>query len=182
MVAGAAGHNVEFLKVTDVLGGEVEVLKEHLAVPNPGRDAPAQGLGLLHDLLEHEVLIAALLRRVHLPVHLNNFLVHRLHQMVIALDAILGENGQLPILHVAHLAGVAENGGDVAGQEGAALSIAQDEGAVFAYGNQLVGAVVTQDAQSIGALNAVKHPAHGLEQVPLIEVLDELGDDLRVRL
>ena len=124
MPAGAAGDDVDFLQAADVVVAEVEVLKVHRPLPDPGEDAPAQGLGLLHDLLEHEVLVAALLRRVDLPVDMGDLLFDGLHQVVVALDAVPGEHRHLPVVHVAHLPGVAQDGGDVAGQEGAPLPVA----------------------------------------------------------
>ena len=182
MIAGAAGHDVDLADGADIVLAETEVLEIDLVVLDAGEDAPAQGLGLLHDLLEHEVLIAALLGGIDLPVHLADLLLDGLHQVVIALDAVPGEDGHLAVLHIAHLPGVADDGGDIAGQEVAAVAIAQDQGAVLAHGDELVGEVGAQDAQGIGPLDAAQDPAHGLQNVALVEILDELGHHLGVRL
>ena len=115
VVRGSAGHDVELVNTAQVVLCEGKVLQEHLSVPDPGEDGPAHGLRLLHDLLEHEVLVAALLCRVHLPVHVGDLLLHRLHEVVIALDAVLGQHRHLAVVHVPHLPGVADDGGDVTG-------------------------------------------------------------------
>ena len=75
---------------------------------------------------------------------------------------------------------MAQDGGDVAGDEAAPLPVAQDEGAVLADRHNLVGAVGAQDAQGVGPLDAAERPAHGGQQVPLVEILDELGHHLGV--
>ena len=90
VVAGAAGHDVDAVHSGQVLLAEGEVLKYHLPLTDAGGEAPAQGLGLLHDLLEHEVLIPALFGGVDLPVDGDGVLPDRLHQMVVALDALPG--------------------------------------------------------------------------------------------
>ncbi len=77
---------------------------------------------------------------------------------------------------------MAQDGGDVAGDEVAPLSVAQNEGAVLADRHDLAGAVGAQDAQGVGPLDAAEHPAHGGQDVPLIEVLNELGHHLGVGL
>ena len=153
MVAGAAGHDVDTVHCFDIVLAEGEVLKDRFPVPDAGGEAPAQGLGLLHDLLEHEVLVSALFGGIHLPVDGDNILVNGLHQMVIAPDALPCEDGQLSVLHVAHPSGVPQDGGDVAGDEIASLSPAQDQGAVLPDGHDPVGAVGTQDAQGVGPLD-----------------------------
>ena len=128
------------------------------------------------------MLITALLRRVDLPVHIGYLFVHRLQQPVIALDALPGQDGQLSILHIAHPPGMLDDGRDVAGQKIASVSIPQDQRAIFSDSNDLVRIVGTQDAKGIGPLDPVKHLPHRLQQIPLIEILNELGHHLRIRI
>ena len=185
MVGGAAGHNINFLDLADLLLRETEVLKVDLPLPDAGENAPAQGLGLLHDLLEHEVLIAALLRRVDLPVHVGDLLLNGLHQVVVALDAVLGQHRQLIVVHVPHFPGVLDNGRHVAGQEAASLAIAQNQRTVLTHGDELVRLVGTEDTQRVGAFDPPEYPAHSLQDVHLvrlIKVFNELGHHLRVGL
>ena len=105
--------------------------------------------------------------------------------MVVALDAVLCQNRHLAVIHVAHPAGVADEGGDVAGQEAAPVAVAQDQGAVLADGDDLVRGVGAEDAQGVGPLDAAQAPAHRLQNahpVVLAEVLYQLGHHLGVRL
>ena len=145
----------------------------------------AQGLGLLHDLLEHEVLIAALLRRPDLPVHVGDLLLNGLHEGVVALDAVPGQHRRLAVVHVGHLAGVADDGGHVAGQKHAVLAVAQNQRAVLADGDDPIRLVGADDAQGVGALNAPQAAAHGLQQAHpagVHKVLHQLGHYLGVGL
>ena len=124
MVAGAAGHDVDAAHGSDVLLVEGEVFKDDFPLPDAGGEAPAQSVGLLHDLLEHEVFVPALLGGIDLPVHGDSLFFDGLHQVVVAPDSLPGEDGQFPVLHVAHPSGVAQDGSDVAGDEIASLAVA----------------------------------------------------------
>ena len=183
MVGGAAGDNVNLIYLPEVGGAQAQFLQRHPAVLNPGEDGVPEGLGLLHDLLGHEVLIAALLRGGDLPIHMMALLLHGLEVGVaVDLDALPGEDGNLPVLQVAHLPGVLEEGGDVAGQEAEAVAAAQDQGAVLSGGDELVGAVGAQNAQGVGPLDAVEDLGDGLHDVPPVVVLQKLGHHLGVGL
>ena len=62
---------VTFCSVAERLLGDVQVLEEDLAAVerDAAEDRVARGGRLLVDLLEHEVLVAALLRRDRIPQH-----------------------------------------------------------------------------------------------------------------
>ena len=182
VVAGAAGHDVDAAHILEKILAEGKILKDDLPLPDAGGKAPAQGLRLLHDLLEHEVLVPALLGGINFPIYGDDLFFDRLHQVVVTLNALPGEDGQLPVLHVAHPARVTQDGSDITGNEIAPLPVTQNQRAVLSDGDDLVGTVGAQDAQGVGSLDAVEHPAHGLEQVAVVEVLDELGHHLGVGL
>ena len=110
MVGRAAGDDEDAGDLLDVLLRQVQVLHHNPAVPDAGRDGLAHGLGLLHDLLEHEVGIAPLLRGGHIPVHLAVGLFHGDHLIVKDVDAVSGEHGNLPVVHVDHVPGVLDDG------------------------------------------------------------------------
>ncbi len=161
----------------------MEVVQHHPAVPEPGRDRLADGLRLLHDLLEHEMGIAALFCRGHVPVHLVMLLFHR-HQLVVKhVDAVRRQHGDLPVVHIGHIPGVLDDGRHVGGKIVAVLTKAQDQRAVLPGGNEGIGIVGTDDAQGVGALDAPQAPAHGLQHaVALVVVIfQQLGYHLRVR-
>ena len=159
-----------------------EILQKDLAVPNSGEYGPAQGVGLLHDLLEHEVFIAAFFRRVNFPVHPADFLFNGLHQMVVAPDAGTGQHRGFAVLHVADVSGVAQDGGNIAGQEAAPAAVSQDQGAVLPGGDDLAGRIGGEDAQRVRPLNAPEAAAHrcqDIRSVPL-EIFHQLRHHLGI--
>ena len=164
----------------DVLVIQAEAVQYDLSVPQAGEDGPAQGLRLLHDLLKHEVLIAAFFRRVNLPIHMGGFFLHRLEQVVVTGHALPGQLCQLPVLQVDDVPGIFDEGGHIGGQEVESLAQPQDQRAVLAHGDEPVRFIRADNAQGIGSLNTVKHPAHSLEDISVIKILDELCHHLGV--
>ena len=182
VVGGAAGDDAQLVHLGHVPGGEGQVVQHHSAVLDPGGDGLSDGLGLLHDLLGHEVLVPALFGGGDLPVHVMVLLLHRAEVGVIYPQVVGGELGDLPIVQVAHLSGVFDEGGDVAGQEVGPLPEAQDQGGVLAHGDEPIGAVGAQDPQGVGALDAGEGLDHRLQQVAVVVVFQQLGHHLRVGL
>ena len=58
----------------------------------------------------------------------------------------------LPIVHVHHVPGVLDDSRHVGGDEVAVLTVADDEGAVFPHGEELLRAVGTDNAQGVACL------------------------------
>ena len=183
MVGRAAGNDIELIHFPQLLGGDVQVLQHHSALLNAGGDGVPECFGLLHDLLEHEMLIAALLRGGDLPVHMVALLFHR-EQVGVGehLDAVPGKHGDLPVVQVAYLPGVLDDSRHIGGQHLEAVPVAQDEGAVLPGGDQPVGAVSAQDAQGVGPLDPVENLCERLHHVAPVVVLQQLGHYLRVGL
>ena len=184
MVRRAAGHDVDAADGPDLLRGHGQVLKHHAASLDPGGGGLADGGGLLHDLLEHEVGIAALFRSVHLPVHMVVLLFHRAQLTVVYPDAAAGQNGQLPVVHIGDVPGVADQGRHVGGDEVLPIAEAQQQGGVLPGGHQPVGIVGADNAQGIGPVHRVQQAVHGLKEVAAVAVVivQQLGHHLRVRL
>ena len=113
---------------------------------------------------------------------MGGLLLHRLDQGVIHLDSIRGEHRHLAVIQVADLPGVADQGGNVAGQHGKALAQAQDQGGVLPHRHQLIRLVGAHNAQGISPLNPVEHLGHRVQQVPLVVVVQQLGHHLGVGL
>ena len=79
----------DLLNVAERLLRDVEVLEEDLAAVerDAAEDRVARGGRLLEDLLEHEVLVAALLRRDRIPQHALRRLRDRASRVVGELHA-----------------------------------------------------------------------------------------------
>ena len=182
MVGGAAGDDVDLMQGADVLLIQRQILQHHLVVLDAGKQALAQGIGLFHDLLDHEVLIAALLGGGDLPVDGEMLLLHRVQQAVIHFDGVSGQHGDLAVLHIAHIPGMLDDGSDVTGEEVAAVAIAQHQRAVLAGGDDLIRAVHAENTQCIGTLQTAERLGHCVHDVVFIVVVHQLGHHLGVRL
>ena len=162
----------------------MQVIQHHAPVPDAGRDGLANGLRLLHDLLEHEVGIAPLLRRGYIPVHLAALLLHR-HQLVVEhVHGIGGQHRDLPVVHVADGAGVFQHRRHVGGDEVAPIPVTDDQGTVLPGGDEGVGIVGADNAEGVGAFDPPQAAAHSLQHIPTLIVveLQQLGHHLRVRI
>ena len=183
VVARAAGDDEDAVKAPNFLRRELEIVEHDLAAAQTRRDGVAQGVGLLHDLLEHEVRIAALLRRADLPLDVVMLLFDGLLHGVVELDAAAGEHGDLAVVHIHHVARVLDDGGRVAREEAAALAEAEQQRRVLARGDDAVGTIGAEHTERVGALDAAQHAAHGLEEVAALVVveLEQLRHDLGIR-
>ena len=184
MVAGAAGHNKDAADIPNFPVGHGQVAEHHPALLNTAGDGLGDGGGLLEDLLQHEVGIAALFRRVHVPVDIVPLLFHRAAALVIDADANRGHHGQLAVVHVHHVPGVPQQRCHVGGDEVLPLAVAQQQRRVLPGGNEPIRRVGAQDTQGIGTLHRRQHTGDGLEHVAAVPVVpvQQLGHHLRVRL
>ena len=126
--------------------------------------------------------VAALLRRVDLPVDMVVFLLHRTHLPVIDTDAAGTEDSQLAVVHVGDVAGIADQRRHVGGDVVAVLAEAQQQRGVLPGGVHPVGVVGAHDAQSVGSVHRVEHAHDRLEEVAalFVVVVQQLGHHLRV--
>ena len=117
VVGGAAGHDEHLVDVAQVLVGQT-LLVEHDA---PALEVSAQRVGervgLLLDLLVHEVLVAALLRGRQVPVDREGLALRGATVEVGDLIAVAGDHHELVLAELDGLAGVLDERGDVGGDE-----------------------------------------------------------------
>ena len=97
------------------------VMVRSLSTTRPSRMRPVMArrtaAGCSYDLLEHEVVIAALFRGVHVPVDVVVLLVDGAAALVVDADALRRDDGQLAVVHVDHVPGVAQQRRHVRGQK-----------------------------------------------------------------
>ena len=138
--------------------------------------------GLLVDLLEHEMLVAALLGGLGRPVDDG-------HGALADLAVDVGD-GHAPRTQIGHVAvleeddpvGVGEDRRDVRGEERLAIAETDDERHVLAGPDQPVALADVHDHQCVGALEQTQGVPHGVGEVALVGLLDEVRDGLGVRL
>ena len=130
----------------------------------PAAHGVAQRLGLLEDLLEHEMVIAA-------QIDVARLQFERLHAVMdfalVAMDDAqrVGRNNRnLMLGQINDLVGVADQRRSVAGDEVFVFAHAHHQRAAVPGSNDHVGIVVENDRQAIGALQLGQSTANGREQ------------------
>ena len=145
-------------------------------------DGGQDGLRLLVHLLEHEVLVAALLGGLDVPVDLVDGALERASEHVGDLDPPGPDVGDVALLEEDDASRVRQHGGHVGGQEGLAIAEADDERHVHARSHDAVRLALVDDGQRVGAARPLEGRAHGRGEVAGVGLLDEVRDGLRVGL
>ena len=142
------------------------------------------GTRLLHDLLEHEVLVAALLGSLDVPRDAGNGLFDRLAGAVKNRVAVGTHLGELTVVKIDHIFRVRHKRRHVGGEEVLTRANADDQRAAVAREEHLLRTVGAQNADRIAALQTAKCLHDGVLQVAVTGVvhIQQMDDDLRVRL
>ena len=107
-------------------------------------------------------------------------LLHRAQVGIVHPQVVGSQFRNLTVIQKAHLPGVLDERGDVAGQIVSAVAEAQNQRAVLSGSNEPVRAVGAQDAQGVGAPDGVEGTHHCVQQVALIVILQQLGRHLGI--
>ena len=186
MIARAACDHVDAVDEVELLERKPELVDIELARgAHAAHERIAHDAGLLADLLEHEVGIAALLRHVHVPVDVRHRGLDGAALLVGIRDALRGEAGELAILEHDHVARRVDKRDDVGGDVAAPLPAPDDDGAVLAGDRDHAGLVRADRRDAVGAHDVRAGLAQGVDDVALtlrgsICLLDEMRDDLGV--
>ena len=195
VVAGAARRQDDALHLAQPARVDVEAAEVggRVGLVEPAAQGVLDRLGLLVDLLEHVVFVDA-------PVRLGGLGFDRVQGRGDALAVVVehvpvvgGQDGQLVVLHVNDLVGLADQRGGVARQEVFVLADADDERAAEARAEDDAGEPRTDDAQAVGALEHAEALAQDIDEdrhghvgvLVAVEAgvefaADELRDDLGV--
>ena len=183
---GAAGDQDHLAHLRQGFVQRVHPLEEDLSriLREPTADRVPHGARLLVDLLQHEMLVAALLRQDGAPSHRLDGPLNRLPRQRRDLHSLLRENHHLSVVQEQHVPGVAEDGRDVGGEKEIPVPQTDHQGALALRPHDPAGVAFPQDADGVGAPEVVERAAHRHLDVRLLGkvFLDQVGDDLGVRL
>ena len=176
---------IDLAQVLERVGLDVQILEEDLAAVqgDPPQDGVAGRGGLLVDFLEHEVLVAALLRRDRVPQHALAGLRHLPARIVGEHDARPGDHRHLLVAEEHHVARVRQDGRNIGSHEELVVAQANHDRRAVADRHDLLGVVQRYQHQR-------EHPAHHLERAPdgafqavaAHLAFDQVRDDLGVGL
>ena len=184
MISGTAGHNDNPAEALHLLPGEGDIVQHDFSVPDTGGNGVPDRLGLLHNLLEHEVLITALFRCGNVPVNVYRLFVHLVTVGIEHGHPAAGQAHNLVVAQPVDFPGFRQNGGHVRGDKVFPLPQSHNQRAVFANGIQFVGGILTDDPKRIRAFHFVDDSDHGFQNIALIffvVVFQQLGHYLGIR-
>ncbi len=144
-----AGHDLDLPKLAELPGGDVHFVQEDAAgfLAHAPQHGIADGAGLLVDLLEHEMLVAALFGQDGVPEDMRDLAFHGAPFEIAQPHTLGGEHGQVAVAEEEHVAGVAEDGGHVGGNEVFAVTQPDDDRGAGARGHDLVRIGAGDDGQ-----------------------------------
>ena len=165
--ARAAGGEDDPADAAELAGGQVQPaeLGRRLGAAQPAAAGVEHRLGLLADLLEHVVGVAAQLDRVGLPVDPVDPRRDRPVLAVADLEVVGREPDDLAVLQVGHPGRVGRDRHRVAGQQVLVVAHADDQRAAEPRADDLAGMPVADDGQAVRPLEPGQDPLHGLERV-----------------
>ena len=177
----AAGGDHNFVDLLQVLIREGEVIQDDLPVFDTGLDGRLDGMGLLHDLFEHEVLVAALFGGGDVPSDPGHGLFQDLACGVIDGNIFGGDVGDLTVLHVNDILGVCHECSHVRGKVVFPDAHTHDQRGGLAGSDNAATLFRAENAQGIRTFQARDRLENGLFQVALIVHVHEMDNDFRVR-
>ena len=147
----AAAHQMYRANAAQLFVRQFRDAQLRQTVLHPGADRCRDGGGLLVDLLEHKVGVAALFGGLHIPVCGQFFALHRLAELVIEADTLRRAHGHVPFFQHAVPAGILEQRRDIRSHKVFALTPAHDERAFPLDRKDSVRVVLEQHRQRVAA-------------------------------
>jgi hypothetical protein len=137
---------------------------------------------LLVDLLQHEGLVAGLLGRLLVPVHLERPTLDLAVLDVEEARAVGSYRDDLAVVDQLQPAGLAEKRRGRGGEEHLPLADADQQRALQACSDELSGVVVVDDDEGEVALELLVGLDHRLGQITAVVPFDEMSNDLGIGL
>ena len=181
----AAADDVDVLDLTQTLVGQAVVLEQNCVVLDTRLYGVGNCLGLLHDLLEHEVLVAALFRSGHVPRYGLDLLLDWVAKLVHNNYAVRTNDGNLVIVQNNVALGAIDNGGNVGRDHVLALTNADNQRVAAACSDDLLRVVHRDNAQCVRAAQTLYSLQNGLCEVLLlagVQIVHQMSNCLGVGL
>ena len=147
------GNNLDMAAVLKEVLRDFVPLEVGQTVLYMGNNGFAEGLGLFIDLLEHEVVKAALLCLFHIPVGMAQLPGNRGEAVVIDMDRLRGDLHNVAVLQDIVVLGVLEGGRNIRENEVLTLAHSGNQRAVLPGAIDTVRMVVKENSKGIGALD-----------------------------
>ena len=167
VIRGAAGDDEHLVDLAQLLIGEALLVEHDAAVDEVAQQGVGDGGGLLGDLLEHEVLVAALLGGRQIPVDMK-VAGTRVRPVAVEVGdpvAVGGEHHGLVLAQLDGVAGVFDERRHVGADEHLALADAEHQRRGPAGGHDRARLVGVGEHQREMALQPGQHGEDGLREI-----------------
>ena len=189
MVGGAARDNVDAIDQVELGRRHVQLVDNQRASDQAAGQRIADDAGLLVNLLQHEVGVAALFGDVEIPIDMGDVGLNGVAGLVVVLDAIGAQARHLPVGEHHHITRGVDHRNDVGGHVAAGLAAAHHDGGILAAGDDRARLGIGHDGQAVGADEPRGRLGHRRTQVAgafgehaVIGLLHEVRHHLGIRL
>ena len=174
---------MDILDLTQSFIGQAVIFKNNRIVLDARADRAGHRLRLLHDLLEHEVLIAAFFRCGQIPVNRLHRLINYITEFVHDRDAVRPDDCNLVIIQNDILLGAANDRRYVRRDHVFALAHTDNQRAGTARRDDLLRIIHGDHTQRIRTAHTLHRIQHGLRQVLLlagVQIVHQMRDRLGI--
>ena len=184
MVSRAASDDVDLVERVEELAIPAQLVHDDvLAVfRDARRHRIAHSLRLLVDLLEHEMLVAALFRRLGVPVDLEDLLRHHFAATVRDVHAVRLDDRHLAVVHDVGAPRARDDRRDVGRDEVLPFAETDDERVVLLRADEAIGMLARHEDERIRTFDTREHLAHRGFEIAVVDLFQKVRDDLRIRL
>ncbi|MPM83479.1 hypothetical protein SDC9_130543 [bioreactor metagenome] len=139
-----------------------------------------ESLGLLTDLLKHEMFEAALLSSLHIPIDMLYRTLESIPVEVVNLDIIAGYDRNIQILEVLDFARMAQERRDITGNQIRMLTTPYDQRTVLSCNHHRLGMLRANHGNGIRAFQALDRLSHREQEIPVVVKVYQMSDHLTV--
>ena len=185
MPCGTAGNDIDLLKVLDFILSDFHAGQVDSTVLDDRVQGILNCFRLLMDLFHHEMLKAALFRRLCVPLNFRSLLLDFITVQIVEVSFTRNEPCELKISDVVHIASVFQNCRDIRSYIGFAIRNTNDHRAILTRHPNLTRIIPEHQFKSVGATDTYHRLSDGInrtEVVLFIIVVHQLDDHFRIRL
>ena len=182
--ARAARHDPDLPEFLELLGRDIHLVEEDPPrfLSHPAQGRVPHGARLLVNLLEHEMLVAALFRHDRVPQDVRDLPVHRPPFEIAEADTFMGEHGHIAVSEEEHVARMAQNRRNVRCHEVFVVAQADHHRRPRPRRDNFVRVCFREHRQSEHAGQLFDGGANRGFQVPREVLLHQVRDDLGIGL
>ena len=169
-----AGYDMDSAAVFDFLFCQGDLIQFDICFCQTGLDGFIQHFGLLHDLLHHEVVIAAFFCRCDIPCYMIDFFFDFIAVYIEQCHAFAFQHSDLMFIQQVIISCVFQQSGNIRCDIVFAFTQTNQERAAFTYSYQCVGVFAAHDTQCVCTTDHTQQFSCGGDHIPVIQVFIQM--------